>query len=134
MSLGRVSIERIRAVVADQYGITVDELIGPRRDLRYVRPRHAAIHLACRLTPHSLNTIGRLFGNRDHSTIYHAHWKTSRLRSSNRELDQRLRSLEEALQPPQPRQPEVQLAFLIGPLFDRNPAIPQPTLRMLEAA
>jgi chromosomal replication initiator protein len=134
MTAPRVSIERIRQVVADKYGVSVAELTGPRRDLKYVHPRHAAIHLACRLTPHSLNTIGRFFGSRDHSTIYHAHWKTSRQRTVDRDLDQRLRALEEALQPPQPRPTEVQLAFLIGPLFDRDPAIPEPTLCMLEAA
>lgn len=129
-----VSIERIRAVVAAKYGISVGELIGPRRDYTYLRPRHIAIYLACTLTPHSRNTIGRLFGNRDHSTIYHAQWKTTRRRAADREFDQVLRALEAELQTTPVVREEIQLAFLIGPLFDRPAHVPAPKLRMLEAA
>jgi chromosomal replication initiator protein len=112
------SIERIKAVVAANYGVPVRELANGRRDAVYVRPRHVAVYLACCLTGRSSGIVGRLFGGRDHSTIRAARLKIAELRAADRSFDCRVRSIEEQLlEAPAPRQ-ETQLGFFAGPLFD----------------
>jgi chromosomal replication initiator protein len=113
-----VSIERIKAMVAADYGVPVRSLAANQRQAAYVRPRHVAIYLACGLTPHSSVVIGRQFGKRDHTTVLYALRKIAELRDADGDFDRRVRSLEARLAPPAAR-PEFQLAFLTGPLFDR---------------
>lgn len=63
----------ILQLVALKRLVTVDEVIGPRRDRQIVAVRHEAIRLVHQHCPHlSLPMIGRLFGNRDHTTILHS--------------------------------------------------------------
>jgi chromosomal replication initiator protein len=118
VTAGRVSIERIKTTVAADYGVTSREIDSQRRHKRYIAPRHVAMYLACQLTPYSTTMVGRLFGRRDHTTILAAHRKIAALRERDIFMDGRLRRLERELEPPGLRVPELQLAFLIGPLFD----------------
>jgi chromosomal replication initiator protein len=66
------SITDIQTVVAARCGVTVLDLVSARQARRYVRPRQVAMWLAARLTPHSQSSIGRHFGQRDHTTVGHA--------------------------------------------------------------
>lgn len=130
MMVGRVSIDRIKAVVAADYGVRVADLVSARKDLRFVTPRHVAIYLCCELNPLARTAIARLFGDRDHSTIYHAHRKLAAQRRTDVFVDGRLRRLERELAPLPELRPEVQLSLFIGPLFD-GPA-PAPATRESE--
>lgn len=67
----RITIQDIQEVVAEEYGITVDELRSKQRKERFVFPRHIAIYLAHELTDLSWTDIGEAF-NKDHSTTIHA--------------------------------------------------------------
>ncbi|MCR9218962.1 MAG: hypothetical protein NXI21_01930 [Alphaproteobacteria bacterium] len=64
--------DRIKARVAEHYGVSVADLEAARRDGEIILPRWVAIHLCRRLTGHSLPKIGAAFGGRDHSTIVYA--------------------------------------------------------------
>jgi len=65
--------EIILAVLADFPGVTIDEVKGPRRSKRIVRPRQIAMYEVYRQRPDlSYPTIGRMFGGRDHTTCLHA--------------------------------------------------------------
>ena len=55
--------------------MTVDQLKSKRRTQDLARARQIAMYLARELTDASLNQIGMAFGNRDHSTVSHAHKK-----------------------------------------------------------
>ena len=67
--IDRLWMAEIKDRVAAHYGIDVVDLLSERRSARIVWPRQVAMYL-CRLhTPHSLEGIGRAFGNRDHSTV-----------------------------------------------------------------
>lgn len=117
----RVSVDRIKATVAADYGVPIAKLTANQRHLRFVRPRHVAIYLACNLTDHSSGTIGRLFGGRDHSTIYNAHRKIAEAREADAALSERISRLEQELSPPRSLPAEIQLAMFDGPLFDWRP-------------
>ena len=53
-------------------GVSVAEIISPRRQKRLVRLRQCVMILARKYTALSFPQIGRHLGGRDHSTIHHA--------------------------------------------------------------
>jgi chromosomal replication initiation ATPase DnaA len=62
----------IQRRVAETFGIPLSEMYSARRAREVARPRQVAMYLAKRLTLQSLPAIGRMFGNRDHTTVIHA--------------------------------------------------------------
>jgi chromosomal replication initiator protein len=66
---GSTPVEQIQRRVADDFGISRAELIGPTRAATPVRARQVAIYLTREMTDLSLPQIGRLYGGRDHSTV-----------------------------------------------------------------
>jgi len=65
----RVSPEEIRQLTATYFGISTAELESRKRDRATVRARGIAMYLTREMTDSSLPEIGRLYGNRNHSTI-----------------------------------------------------------------
>ena len=61
--------DRIQSVVSDYYSISVHDLIGKRRNAKFTLPRHIAMYLIKNKYNIAYQTIGALFGNRDHSTV-----------------------------------------------------------------
>lgn len=66
------SIAEIQHAVCERFGVRLIEMSSARRARSVVRPRQIAMYLARELTLRSLPTIGRFFGNRDHTTVMHA--------------------------------------------------------------
>lgn len=71
------TIEMIQQVVADHYGLTVDDLKVKRRTRAVAFARQVAMYLSRELTDNSLPRIGEEFGGRDHTTVMHACEKIS---------------------------------------------------------
>jgi chromosomal replication initiator protein len=67
-----INVERIQALVADYYNVTMDDMKGKRRDKHIVFPRQVAMFLVREETPSSLPAIGKAFGGRDHTTALHS--------------------------------------------------------------
>jgi chromosomal replication initiator protein len=63
--------EAVIEAVADFYSLTTEDLKGPSRNRKVVRPRHIAMYLARQETEASLPQIGRALGDRDHTTVLH---------------------------------------------------------------
>ena len=68
----KVTIEEIQKKVAEQFGIRLTDMTSARRSRNVARPRQVAMYLAKQVTDRSLPEIGRMFGNRDHTTVMHA--------------------------------------------------------------
>jgi chromosomal replication initiator protein len=64
--------ERIRAIVASHYGISVAEISGGRSARRCAWPRQVAMYICARQAALATPSIARLFGNRDPSTVVYA--------------------------------------------------------------
>ena len=62
---------RIAALVCEEFGISLVDLLSDRRAREVARPRMVALYLAKTLTDLSLPQIGRAF-SRDHTTVMHA--------------------------------------------------------------
>jgi chromosomal replication initiator protein len=68
----RAAIRRIQQEVADYYGLLHIDMVSQRRSRSVAWPRQVAMYLCRELTPHSLPSIGKFFGKRDHTTVLHA--------------------------------------------------------------
>ena len=67
-----IEIDRISFIVAEYFKISIDDILGKSRQKDIALARHLVMYFAKKYTECSLNTIGSLIGNRDHSTVTHA--------------------------------------------------------------
>jgi chromosomal replication initiator protein len=73
-----ITVEMVQQEVCRHYGVSLAELVGEKREKRVVVPRQVAMYLARELTQSSLPTLGRAFGDRDHTTVMYAVNKVGR--------------------------------------------------------
>jgi len=81
-----VTIPRIQEAVSERFGVTLEELVSPRRSQAVAYPRQVAMYLSRELTDSSLPKIGKEFGGRDHTTVLHANAKITRLIREDRSV------------------------------------------------
>jgi chromosomal replication initiation ATPase DnaA len=62
------SLRDIEAAACARFGLTVEQLRGPRRNIYVARPRQIVMYLAREMTPLSYPRIGAHF-HRDHTTV-----------------------------------------------------------------
>jgi len=68
----RIRAHEVAAYVADLHNIPMRGFYGPQRTRTIARARQVAMYCIRSLCPHmSLPAIGRMMGNRDHTTILH---------------------------------------------------------------
>lgn len=71
------SMATIVGIVCRFYDVKPIDICSDRRTLDVAMPRQIVMYLARKLTTNSLRVIGRILGNRDHSTVAHASAKIS---------------------------------------------------------
>ena len=94
----RLDLDVIQARVAEHYGLTLVDLLGPGRARAVARPRQVAMYLAKTLTERSLPEIGRSFGGRDHTTVIHGVRRIEALRGSDERIARDVDALRRTLQ------------------------------------
>ena len=78
--------ELIISVIADQYGVTQEDIISKKRSRDIALPRQIAMYLCRELTDMSLPKIGQELGGRDHTTVIHADRKIRELMAERRAI------------------------------------------------
>jgi chromosomal replication initiator protein len=68
----QVSADDVMTLVTTEFAITARELIGKSRTQTVSLPRQVAMFLLREHTENSLEDVGRIFGNRDHTTVLYA--------------------------------------------------------------
>jgi len=68
-----ITIEDIQKKVGEVYSVSVETMQARKKTANVALSRQVAMYLCREMTEHSLKTIGKAFGNRDHSTVIHAH-------------------------------------------------------------
>lgn len=72
----RVTSRLVAREIAAAFSVTADDLIGQSRKPQFTKPRMIGMAVAFRLLKNSVRgskrRIGRDFGGRDHSTVWHA--------------------------------------------------------------
>lgn len=58
-------------VIAEHFNITTNEIYSVNKSRNIAYPRQVAMYLCRKLTDYSLSDIGKVMGNRDHTTILH---------------------------------------------------------------
>lgn len=89
----QIDIALIQNEVEHFFGITHEDMISSKRSKGITSPRHIAIYLSRYMTEESLESIGKKFGGRDHTTIMHSVNKIERDQKDNRTLFDQIEQL-----------------------------------------
>lgn len=105
---GQVDPAPVIRTVAKEADVRVGDLKGTSRRRSIVLARSVAIWLVRSLQGASLESIGRLVGHRDHTTVLHACRKIDQQRGKDPEVDELIRKVCDSLSivPPSPRTTE----------------------------
>ncbi len=88
-----ITIQIIQSEVEKYFGITHEEMVCSKRERRLNNPRQIAMYLSRTLTEESYPSIGKRFGNRDHTTIINGVRQIEKQMKENRELYDQLEKL-----------------------------------------
>ena len=94
-----ITPQLIVEVVAEYYGITVDQMISKNKSKNITEPRQIAMYLCRELTNNPLESIGKLLGGRDHSTIIHGANKVADEYKRNDEYKKQIDSIMKKIKP-----------------------------------
>jgi chromosomal replication initiator protein len=97
MARRRRTVASIQQAVAAHYRLRADDLTGRDRHSIIAGPRAVAMYLARKHTVQSYPELGRRFGNRDHSTVFHLVDKTTKRRRVDQRLAADIRAIEAVL-------------------------------------
>lgn len=81
-----VKPKEVLSAVANFFNLRLSEIIGPQRDKKFVLPRQMAMYLLRNDLKTSLMDIGRLLGDRDHTTVMHGVGKITQLLPTSEDL------------------------------------------------
>ena len=95
-----ISPEMVLDVVAEEYGLSPEDLSRRGRSKEVVLPRQVAMYLLREVTQLSLPQIGELVGGRDHTTVMHGINKIASLSETDTALRRQLLALKERLYAP----------------------------------
>ncbi|MBE2316977.1 chromosomal replication initiator protein DnaA [Solirubrobacter sp. CPCC 204708] len=87
------TITEIQEGTCEAFGVSMDALLSASRTQPAAFARQVAMYLARELTGATLPTIGRAFGNRNHTTVLHACRRTTERMASDREAYEAVHSL-----------------------------------------
>ncbi len=89
--------DEVVSMVADAFGVTVQNMVGPERRQEVVLPRQIAMYLLRVEANCSLPKIGETLGGRDHTTVMHACQKVSDLLERDDKLRNKVIEIREHL-------------------------------------
>lgn len=70
--VNQISIPDVISMITGEFSITARDLTGKSRTQKISLPRQIGMFLCREYTDHSLEEVGRFFGNRDHTTVLYA--------------------------------------------------------------
>jgi chromosomal replication initiator protein len=89
--------EKILDAVASYYELTPEALVGKRRDRKTALARHVAMYLLREQNHCPLSEIGKILGDRDHTTVLYGYDKIAAEASVNPQLSKSVQELRQAL-------------------------------------
>jgi chromosomal replication initiator protein len=93
----QVTAKEILKEVSSAFNVRISDLKGSRKTREISLPRQVSMYLIRRLTRSSFPEIGRILGGKDHSTVVKGVKKLSETLNRDKDLAQRVRSVEKAL-------------------------------------
>ena len=89
------TVQHILTVTAELYSCSVGQITGPSRSKPLVAARHIAMYLIRNSTDLSYPKIGRVFSDRDHSTVIHAVRKVEQDMTENKDTCDTIEKLQQ---------------------------------------
>lgn len=96
-SAKKINVQTVQSVIEEQYGVTHEELVGPRRNANIAKARHIAIYLAIEMCEMTTTAVGAEFGNRNHSTVSTSYKKVQKMIQEDRTVTEDLKSLRDKI-------------------------------------
>ncbi len=96
-SAKKINVQTVQSVIEEQYGVTHEERIGPRRNANIAKARHIAIYLAIEMCEMTTTAVGAEFGNRNHSTVSTSYKKVQKMIQEDRTVTEDLKSLRDKI-------------------------------------
>ncbi len=93
----QVDPQRLLRTVAEEFEVTVEQLMSTTRSRKVVLPRQVAMYLLREDARYSFPQIGHFFGGRDHTTVMYACEKIARAYERDETLRKRIRRIRERL-------------------------------------
>jgi chromosomal replication initiator protein len=94
----RRTVRDIQDAVCAAFGVSLEDLVSSRRTAQVAHARQVAMYLARELTNGTFPSIGREFGNRNHTTVLHAHRVTAARIASDPEAEKLVSDLARVLE------------------------------------
>ncbi len=89
----------IMNVVCEHFGVKYEDINSKKRNSEFVVPRQVFMYLCRNLTAISLEGIGKLVGDKDHSTVKHGIDKINKDLKTNEELRTKIEVLKKKINP-----------------------------------
>ena len=89
------SVEKIQKIVAQFYGIKINDLTSKNRARSISRPRQIAMYLTKNFTRDSLPRIGQNFGGKNHATVIHSVKLIQKMIDADKNFLHEIRQIEE---------------------------------------
>lgn len=80
---GPVSVGMIQQLVAESFGVSIEELLSRKRTAELALARQVAMYMARSKTGESLQSISHAFNKKDHTTVLHACKKIEEVMKNN---------------------------------------------------
>lgn len=93
-----ITADFIQRCVAEEFGMTLQELKTKKRNKTVVLPRQIAMYLCRQLTELSLPEIGGFFGGKDHTTVLHSYNKIKEEIINNEQLRDKINRITKVIQ------------------------------------
>ena len=93
-----ITVDFIQLCVAEEFGMSLQELKARRRNKNIVLPRQIAMYLSRELTELSLPEIGAFFGGKDHTTVLHSYNKIKEAILKNELLKNKIEKVIQVIQ------------------------------------
>ncbi|MCX6002427.1 MAG: chromosomal replication initiator protein DnaA [Chloroflexi bacterium] len=94
---GYFPANQIINAVADYYSLSPDDITGKKRDRETSRARHVVMYLLRQQNHTNLSQIGKILGNRDHSTVIHGCEKITAAISTDSRLSKSIEDIRSLL-------------------------------------
>jgi len=92
--------EQILNTIAQEYGISMEDLLSQSRSQRVAFPRQVAMYMLREESELSLPKIGEILGGRDHTTVMYGHDKITDLLERDKNLRRKIVNIQEILYSP----------------------------------
>ncbi|AOG59956.1 chromosomal replication initiator protein DnaA [Spiroplasma helicoides] len=94
---GEVTVQKIKNVVAQNYGISPAQIDSKNRIQKVVIARHIAMYLTGEILKKNYTEIGACFGGKDHTTVLFAYKKINELVASDKNLKKLLTKMKKEI-------------------------------------